>query len=180
MKKISKKINKLLVCIIAMLSINNVYALVEKESNKSEKIGFVIYLIISILILASLCTYFHLRITRTKYLEDKERKIILNFNKSINIIRWIFMIVVYLAFVINLFLIMITIMYCLEGLGKSVTEIVIYSPMSAATKHFIETILLSGLILALSKVEHVIITYKINKLKNYNDEEKEILLQYYK
>lgn len=180
MKKISKKINKLLVFIISILSINNVYALVEKESSKGEKIGFIIYLIITILILASLCTYFHLRITRTKYLKDKEKKIILSFNKSINIIRWIFMIAVYFAFVMNLFLIMITILYCIEGLGKSMTDIIIYSPMSAATQHFIETMLLSGLILVLSKIEHIIIAYRINKLKDYNDEEKEILLKYYR
>jgi len=180
MKKISKKISMILVYIISCLSINNVYALVEKESTKSEKIGLTIYLVVSVLILASLCTYFHLRITRVKYLEDKEKKIVERFNKKVRIIRWIFIAIVYFTFVTNLFLIMITIMYCIEGLGKSLTDIVIYSPMSLATQHFIETMLLSGLVLILAKLEHVIVTYKIKQSKDYNNEEKEVLFKYYK
>lgn len=180
MRKISKKINKILFFIVAILNVNNVYAVIADETSANEEVGFGMYLIISILILASLCTYFHLRITRIKNLEEKDKEIILDFNKSVKIIRWIFIAIVYFVFVINLLSIMITIMYCLEGLGKRMTDVVIYSPMSAATKHFIETILLSGFIVIFAKIEHLIIRNKIKTSKEYNEEEKKILLQYYK
>lgn len=180
MKKISKKITTIFAFALSILNINNVYALVEKESTKSEKIGFIVYLVISVLLLASLCTYFHLRIKRIDLLEDEEKKIVEKFNSKVKIIRWIFMAIVYFVFVTNLFLVMITIMYCLEGLGKSMTEIVIYSPMSLATQHFIETILLSGVVILTSKIEHVIIKNKIKQTEDYTKEEKEILLKHYK
>ncbi|MBO5476420.1 MAG: hypothetical protein J6A15_01535 [Clostridia bacterium] len=175
-----KKISKILLFIISIINMSNIYAAIETPSSTNQKIGFGIYLGISILILASLATYFHMRITRIKYVDAKDKKVILAFNSKVKIIRWIFMAVVYILFVINMFTTFFTILYCLEGLGKSMTEIVIYSPMSHATEHFIEVILLSGLILMLSKAEHIIIRRKIEKSNEYNEEEKKILIQHYK
>lgn len=180
MKKIKKEILSILFYISSIINMNNVYAATQNASTNVEKIGFGIYLAVAVLILASLCTYFHLRITRIKSLESKDKKLVLNFNKSVRAIRWIFIAVTYIAFIINVFSIMITVMYCLEGLGKSLTDIVIYSPMSAATQHFIETILLSGFIVIFANIEHLIIRNKIKKSNEYNNEEKEILLKHYK